>query len=608
MIIGTAGHIDHGKTALVRALTGVDTDRLAEEKKRGITIELGFAPLTIPGVGIVSIVDVPGHEAFIRTMVAGAAGIDLALLVVAADEGVMPQTREHIAILDLLGVNSVVIAVTKCDLADSAWIDAVEAEVFDVLKSTSIGTAPSVRVSAVSGMGLESLNDVIAAKAREAGSGNSADLFRLPVDRVFARAGAGTVVTGTTWSGTVAVGDDVRILPGDLRGRVRGIQHHGEAVNAIGPASRAAIAIAGVATDDVTRGDVIVIGNAWQTTTVFRANVLLSPGRGALSPRTRVRLHVGTTEVGARIVGHGGSLAANAMAPCRVVVDSPVAVRGGDRFVIRRAPEGTIGGGVVTDALPDRRRTRPFPSGSMNDAARLAHIVEESGTAGVGVGAIPVRLGGLQADWQAELDAYGLVTIGDVLFSRRHVDDVSKRVVAWLDEYHRRNPSTDAPLEGLRASARTNQIVTAYVVDQMTARREIAVAGSVVRKMDWVRAPDPDADLRRMLVTRLNDAGAAPPSVGELQRETVRQVLPVLRRLEREGELVVLSADRFSTARAALALRASVRAQVQATRGYRPSELKPIFGVSRQYLMPWLEYFDRMGWSRRQGDERWFVT
>ena len=283
MILGTAGHIDHGKTTLVCALTGVDTDRLPEEKRRGITIELGFAPLVLDGVGTLGVVDVPGHEAFVRTMVAGATGIDLALLVVAADEGVMPQTREHLAILTLLGVRGGVVAVTKRDLVDDDWLALVEDDLRAALEGTALAAAPIVPVSATTGDGLDALRAALADAARGIPARAAGDLFRLPIDRAFTVKGTGTVVTGTVWSGALGRDATVRLFPADLAVRVRGLHAHGRAVEQVRAGDRAALALAGVDLDQVGRGAVLVQGTAWRASRVLRADVALL----ADAPRAR---------------------------------------------------------------------------------------------------------------------------------------------------------------------------------------------------------------------------------------------------------------------------------------------------------------------------------
>src|SRR5690606_6716769 len=302
LVLGTAGHIDHGKTALVRALTGVDTDRLAEEKRRGITIDLGFANLRLPDGQELAVVDVPGHEAFIRNMLAGATGIDIVLLVIAADEGVMPQTREHLAIVDLLGVRCGVVAITKVDLVEREWLDLVMEDVRAALADTPFADAPLVPVSARTGEGLDALVAAIADAARATAERDHDDLFRLPIDRVFTIRGTGTVVTGTVWSGRLRVGAAVRVLPQDLHARVRGAQVHGRDAPCVSAGQRAALALAGVERDQLGRGDVIVADEAWAATTRLTALVRVLPASPwPLRTRQRVRFHLGTAEIMGRV-------------------------------------------------------------------------------------------------------------------------------------------------------------------------------------------------------------------------------------------------------------------------------------------------------------------
>ena len=347
-VVGTAGHIDHGKTALVKALTGVDTDRWEEEKRRGITIDLGFAPLPLDGDGDLqaSVVDVPGHEGFVKNMLAGATGIDLALLVIAADEGVMPQTEEHLAIVELLGVRRGVPVLTKRDLVDEEWIGMVRTEVTERLKASRVPWAAPVAVSALTGEGLDELRSVLAAVAVDLPERPAADLFRLPIDRVFAVAGAGTVVTGSTWSGTVAVGESVHVLPLDREARVRSIEVHGEAAQRAAPGRRTALALVGVDKDELDRGDVAVTGPGWAATTTLDVALELLPGaRKPLAVRTRIRVHLGTAEVLGR-VAQLRSIAPGETGLARLLLERPlVAAAGRDRSLrvrstgpVQRAP------------------------------------------------------------------------------------------------------------------------------------------------------------------------------------------------------------------------------------------------------------------------------
>ena len=395
-VIGTAGHIDHGKTALVKALTGVDTDRWEEEKRRGITIDLGFAPLPLGDDVRASVVDVPGHEGFVRNMLAGATGIDVALLVIAADEGIMPQTEEHLAIVELLGVRRGIPVITKRDLVDAEWLELVQGEVATRLAASRIRWERAVAVSALTGEGLDELRSALGRVAADLVERPAADLFRLPIDRVFAVAGAGTVVTGSTWSGGVAVGESVRLLPLGRDARVRSIEVHGESAARAVPGRRTALALVGVDKSELARGDVAVTGPGWHATGMLDASVELLPGaHKPLASRTRVRVHLGTAEILARVV-QTRAIGPGETGQARLLLETPLVARGGDRFVLRSfSPVTTIGGGVVLDPFPPQRtrlrRRRIVPD--QTPAQRLEALVVEAGLAGVATETLAVRLG-----------------------------------------------------------------------------------------------------------------------------------------------------------------------------------------------------------------------
>ncbi|HEU4680671.1 MAG TPA: selenocysteine-specific translation elongation factor, partial [Gemmatimonadales bacterium] len=304
MIIGTAGHIDHGKSSIVAALTGRPMDRLAEERRREITIELNFAPLDLGHGRVAGMVDVPGHEDFIRTMVAGASGIDLVLLVVAADEGIMPQTEEHLAILEQLEVPAGIPVISKADLADAEWLELVILEVSERLAASSIEFQAPIVVSARTGAGIQTLHETLVAHARKLAPKTTGDAFRMPIDRVFSLSGVGTVATGTAWSGRLAVGDAVLVLPSGLRGRVRSLESYGSGVSRSEPRARTAVGIAGIERDEIGRGDVLVTEELpWVVSSALDVELRLQPGaRKALKSRARVRLHLGTAEVMARVL------------------------------------------------------------------------------------------------------------------------------------------------------------------------------------------------------------------------------------------------------------------------------------------------------------------
>lgn len=611
MIVGTAGHIDHGKTTLVRALTGVDTDRLPEEKRRGITIELGFAPLALEGLATVGVVDVPGHEAFVRTMVAGATGIDLALLVVAADEGVRPQTREHLAILSLLGVQRGVVALTKRDLVDEEWLALVEEDVRAQAAGGPLAGAPIVAVSATTGEGIPALRDELARALRELPARADEDLFRMPVDRAFTVKGTGTVVTGTVWSGTLRRDGSVRVLPAGQPARVRGLHNHGAAVAAVGPGSRAAVALADVTVADVERGAVLVSDPAWEPTRLLRADVsMLLDAPQPLGPRTRVRLHLGTSEVGARVVSAGGAIGAGETKPARLVLDEPVVARAGDRFVLRSAsPVTTVGGGTVTDPLPQHRRARPLLSEQLSPADRLRAFLAEAGTQGVARTQLPLRLGvrsGALAALVHEAELDGAVGIGDRMYDRRSFHSAESRLDALVAAHHERLPlEPGASLQSLRAQLAVPPVLADAVVAARVAARTVEVEGGVIRKFGW--SPTPSSDQARIMdavAAELERADREPPSVSEMVVHHGPAVPALLKLLERAGRVVAVEVDRYYAAAAVSELVGLLRRNMEPGREYGPSELREILGVSRKYLIPFLEYCDRAGVTDRRVNGR----
>ena len=605
MILGTAGHIDHGKTTLVRALTGVDTDRLPEEKRRGITIDLGFAPLVLDGIGTLGVVDVPGHEAFVRTMVAGATGIDLALLVVAADEGVMPQTREHLSILSLLGVQFGVVALTKCDLVDAEWLALVEEDVRATLATTSLARAPLVAVSAATGAGLDTLRVALANAARAVPARAADDIFRLPVDRAFTVKGTGTVVTGTVWSGALGREATVRLLPADVLVRVRALHSHGHTVEQVRAGDRAAIALASVDLAQVARGAVLVQGSAWRSSRVLRADVaLLADAPRALGPRSRVRLHLGTSEASARLVVAGGVLAPGDGASARVVLDTPIVARAGDRFVLRSAsPVSTMGGGVVLDPLAPLR-ARAWPAEPRSPEVLLARVVADSGATGVSVGELPVRLGVSPARTDALVAMLPAWRVGDRLIgdaARSALDTDAKAVLAT---YHAEQPlEPGAPLQWLRSRLGASEVVSAALLAMLESVGEIVVTHGLARLASFApRLTTAQAALRDRVLALLVVRGQEPPAVDELAAELGVEAVtlsPILRLLAREGRVVAVEPARYYAAEVVAGLVQRLRAGMLADADYGPAELRDMLGFSRKFLIPFLEFSDRAGHTLR---------
>lgn len=613
MIIGTAGHIDHGKTALVKALTGVDADRLPEEKRRGITIDLGFAPLSLEGVGTVGVIDVPGHEDFVRSMLVGASGIDLGLLVVAADEGVMPQTREHLLILELLRIPQIVVAVTKCDLVEDEWLGLVRSDVLALFDESPLPTPRVVSCSSRTLAGLDELRGVLSERLANGKPRGSDDLFRMPVDRAFTIKGTGTVVTGTVWSGELPIDASVFVLPSGKPARARRIEQHGKSADVARAGGRAAIALAGLDVSDVSRGSVLVRDEHWQPTSLFEAVVTLEPAMVAtLTPRTRLRLHAGASEVGARLVSAAPEPGASAAALMRVTTDAPLVIRGGDRFVLRLpAPVRTIGGGVVIDPYA-RRRPLPRPSSeemdklSAESATRLGYMLEAESARGVRAQDIPVRAGCAPARVQSLIEQSGAWTGAHNLFTPFAVEQAMASVRRIIAEYEITSPlSLGVPARTLREGLRVDEELADISIREMERAGEIESQGPLVRKTGWVPSPsERDVEASNHLVHDICAGTQEPPSVGELVTRYGSSVPALLRFLEWQGRIVQVETDRYYDRSTLDAMIARLRAKLVPGQLYVPAQLRDVLGFSRKYLIPFLEFCDRNGITERRGEGR----
>jgi selenocysteine-specific elongation factor len=605
VILGTAGHIDHGKTTLIRVLTGVDTDRLPEEKRRGITIELGFAPLVLDGVGTIGVVDVPGHEAFVRTMVAGASGVDIALVVVAADEGVMPQTREHLAILELLGVNAGVVALTKVDLVDDEWL-ALVAEEVRAATHRALPDAAIVATSATTGQGIAELRAALTALAQSIPVRAVDDIFRLPVDRAFTIRGTGTVVTGTVWSGSVARDETVRILPSGNVARVRTVQGHGHTLDAAAPGARTAVALAGVDVADVRRGSTLVTDSDWHPTTIALADVVLAPGVDvALRPRSWFRLHVGTSEVGARIVATW-DMANSRRAGARIMFDEPVVLRAGDRFVVRTsAPLNTVAGGVIVDPYA-AKRARPWPP-DLDVPARLSRLVHESGSQGILVASLPVRLGASTAECRRLIRAASdlFVQTPTRLVSRATFAEMESELVRITTEYqdsHTLELGIPSPL--LRSRVRgAPEVVELALVSRQAAGVLVSAAG-LISLAGWHPTPTPEQRvIAETILATLVAAGVEPPTIDELIEDLPQSpagdIAAIVRFLERTGQVVQVEQNRYYATDQLKSLVERLRSVLLGKGEVSPSGIRDALGLSRKFLIPFLEYCDRVGHTSR---------
>jgi selenocysteine-specific elongation factor len=613
VIIGTAGHIDHGKTALVKALTGIDADRLPEEKRRGITIDLGFAPLSLDGVGTVGVIDVPGHEDFVRSMLVGASGIDLGLLVVAADEGVMPQTREHLLILQLLGIPQIVVALTKADLVDNDWLELVKSDVLTLFDQSKMSEPAIVSCSTRTQTGLDDLRAILSQRLERAKPRATNDLFRMPVDRAFTVKGTGTVVTGTVWSGELPTEANVRVLPYGKVSRVRRIEQHGHPTDFARAGGRAAVALAGLEVTDVSRGSVLVGDQPWRATMLFEAVVHLEDGTAAtLTARTRLRLHAGASEVGARLVTGARSPGASRPMLARITTDAPLVVRGGDRFVLRLpAPLRTIGGGVVID--PYARR-RPLPSLSResldklsaNAGDRLGYMLESENTLGVRLDDVAIRTGCAAVEVQTLVDESAARVGTHNLFAPIAVEQVMASVRRIVAEYEISSPlALGVPARTLREGLRVDEELADISIREMERLGEIESNGPLVRKTGWSPSPTQrDVEICNHLVHDICAGTQEPPSVGELVSRFGSKVPGLLRFLERQGRIVQVETDRYYDRATLDSMIARLKSVLVPGKQYVPAQLRDVLGSSRKYLIPFLEYCDRNGITERRGEGR----
>ena len=624
IIVGTAGHIDHGKTSLVRALTGIDTDRWEEEKRRGITIDLGFAHLDLSADLRLGFVDVPGHERFVKNMLAGAGGIDLLLLAVAADESLMPQTREHFEICRLLGIRRGIVAVTKADLVDDDIVELVKLEVEEYAAGTFLESAPMVAVSAQTGAGLPDLRRELLAAGRAIEPKRAQSFARLPIDRVFSMKGFGVVVTGTLVSGRLRADMEVEVQPGGARARVRSLQVHGEKSGEAAAGQRTAVNLAGAGKAELRRGLALVEPGLFRATRQFDAHLELLPAAKPLKHGAPVHVHVGTAETVGRVYllereGAQPAPAPGAAAFVQLRLDEPVLALPGDRFILRRfSPLATIAGGAVLDPLAARHRLkddwRPLleamRSGSAAD--KLAQLCAQY-PYGVGAAELAAR-GGLTANElaAAAAQAPGVIAIRRnplLLASQDAVRRAGQRVLDALTVFHEKNPlRPGAPLEAVRSSelGPAPEAFATYLLDKLVAAKKLQIDGELVRLAGRRIVMQADEREARETMLRAFENAA-------LQAPALKQFLPtlnidearcrsILQTLLREGLLLKVTDDLVFHGGAVAALRRSLAP----LRGKPISvpEFKELAGVSRKYAIPLLEYFDKQRITRRSGNTR----
>ncbi|HTK30415.1 MAG TPA: selenocysteine-specific translation elongation factor [Candidatus Saccharimonadaceae bacterium] len=620
-VVGTAGHIDHGKTALVRRLTGVDTDRLPEEKKRGISIDLGFAPLVTPSGVRVGLVDVPGHERFVKNMLAGVGGIDLVLLVIAADEGVMPQTLEHLAIVRLLGVPRAIVVLTKSDLVERAWLDEIAADVRRVLAGGAYADAPIVEFSATTGAGRDALLAELDRQLAGAPERGSREPARLPVDRVFTVEGFGTVVTGTLWRGAIRTGETLALLPAGHAVRVRRVQVHGATVGEALAGQRTALALHGVERDQVTRGDWLVAPDSLRPSAILdvRFELLAEPPR-PWPGNTRVRFHLGASEIIGRLVTlDGAAIAPGKSALAQVRLEQPTVAARGDRFVIRQySPSRTIGGGSVIEPVAAKRRRHGaglealavHESGSL-EARLLERLRGEPHP--VSTAALAQGAGESEAATRAALEA--LLGGGDVVEPRdgrwlsvERWEAARERIAGEVAAFAESHPARFGVMKGeLKSGLKSALEAPLFDVAFEALEREgaLEVRGERVRPAGVPWSPPPAMLEALERVTRdLEAAGMQVPDAPAWQASLGKGAAEIVALGTFLGRLVRVSQDLTYTGAQMESLRAKLVAWFAAHPTLNVAALRDLAGVSRKFAVPLLEHTDRMGWTVRVGDER----
>jgi selenocysteine-specific elongation factor len=614
-VIGTAGHVDHGKSTLVKSLTGIDPDRLAEEKAREMTIDLGFAWLTLNNGETVGVVDVPGHRDFIENMLAGVGGIDAVLLVIAADEGVMPQTQEHLAILDLLGIQDGLIVLSKSDLiGDPDWFDLIEDEIRQVTRGTTLESADMVRVSSYTGEGIPELLHKLAALLADLPPRRDTNAPRLPIDRIFTISGFGTVVTGTLLDGKLAVGDEVEIQPSGLSARIRGLQTYKQSVETALPGSRAAVNLAGVDKKAIQRGDVLTHPGQLQPTVLADLRFRHLPGATRpLQHDAEVKLFVGAAEATA----HVRLLSDDILPPgsegwMQIRLDEPLALAQGDRFILRfPSPGETIGGGVVVDPHPAHRWKRFQPQVIAQLETRMLGTPAERVTQAA-AGPEPVKRPALQRQVgynEAELNAaIGEAVSGGFMMElpdgsflaaetwERHVQEM----VAALTEFHANDPlRLGLPREELR-SRMALKISTLNMLLEMTP--QIVIEDHVLRlTAHQIHFDEQQTAVIQTLMQAMEATPYTPPSYAEAAEITGE---PVLRALIELGQLVQVQPDVIFTEPVYRELVAATLKLIDETGGVTASQLRDAFNTSRKYAIGLLEHLDSIGVTRRMGDTR----
>jgi selenocysteine-specific elongation factor len=628
IIVGTAGHIDHGKTALVKAITGIDADRLKEEKERGITIDIGFANLVLDGDTTIGFIDVPGHERFIKNMLAGVGGIDMVMLVIAADESVMPQTREHLDICSLLHIKQGLTVLTKIDNVERDIADLVEIEVREFLKGSFLERSPILRVSSLTREGIPQLIDTLREFSKKIEPKDATRIFRLPIDRCFTMKGFGTVITGTLIAGQVHKEEEVEIFPQQRTTRVRGIQVHGHTSNVAHAGQRTALNLLGVEVSDIERGMVLTVPGVFKPTSMFDCHLELLPSApNAIEMRKRIRFHAGTAE----LMGYAVLLGQERMEPgesafAQIRLEQPTFALPGDRFIIRQySPMITIGGGEILDATPEKHRRndrrvgeklRVFKEGTIDD--RLMAIVEEAGLQTMELSQVVARLGlvpALARERSTGLAKAGrLRVLGEnplVVVSAGVFKNGADSAAKAIREFHQANPLVQGiGREELKARVfiDASNLLFQAVLDNLVTEKKIAVSQDIIYEFGRkVTLKADEEHMREQLARRFRSLGLQAPAPDEmidslkLDRTTARKIIQLM---VRENVLIKITEDMFVERAAVEKLVSDIKTLKSKKPKLGVSDFKDLAGVSRKYAIPLLEYLDRQRVTRRVGDER----
>ena len=630
IILGTAGHIDHGKTSLIRALTGIETDRLKEEKQRGITIELGFASIPLESGEVVGIVDVPGHEKFVKNMVAGASGIDIVSMVIAADEGVMPQTREHMEICTLMGIKHGFIAMTKIDMVDEELMELAMEDILEFTQGTFLEDAPIIPVSSTTGEGLENFKKILNELCHKIPPRTPSSIFRLPVDRVFSMKGFGTVITGTLASGKVNVGDDIMIFPSRVTSKVRGIQVHGNSVDTVTAGSRTAINFQGLDRETIDRGDILSTPNTLHPSYMADAELLfLSSNVKPAKPRTRVRFHSGTSEVfGYMVLLDRPEFTPGDTACVQLRLETPVCLMKGDRFVIRSySPVKTIGGGQILN--PVARKHKLSDTQAIEGMACLmeedqelilSYFAEQGKFTGVSFADLRImtsipdkKLGTTLQKMLAnrrliQTDKEQRIYIHGALF-----DTIAQEILERLATYHKDNPLKEGmPSQELKSKFRAfndkDSKLFPLVIARLTKQDKVVQdKGSIRLSQHEVALQVDEQEVREKFLKTYQDSGLTPPFFRticqdlEVDQKVARGVLQIL---IDEKRIIKTKDDLYFDAKAIKDIETELVAFLQKSGEITTPQFKDMAGISRKFIIPLIEYFDTINLTIRVGDTR----